>query len=110
MQRSDLRLPLAVATSFNRVLRRPVETALDLSLKYSVRLEEAKIGASVGSVGDGYDNALAETVNGLYKGGVIEHEGPWSDKKGVEMATLNRVHWYNEKRLFGPPRREWMTA
>jgi len=73
-----------------------------LSIKYSERLEEAKIGASVGSVGDSYDNALAETINGLYKTEVIEHEGPWSGKKDVEMATLNWVHWYNKKRLFGP--------
>jgi len=73
-----------------------------LSIKYSERLEEAKIGASVGSVGDSYDNALAETINGLYKAEVIEHDGPWRGKKDVEMATLNWVHWYNEKRLFGP--------
>lgn len=73
-----------------------------LSIKYSERLEEAKIGASVGSVGDSYDNALAETINGLYKAEVIEHEGPWNSKKGVEMATLDWVHWYNEKRLYGP--------
>jgi transposase InsO family protein len=73
-----------------------------LSIKYSDRLEEAKIGASVGSVGDSYDNALAETINGLYKGEVIEHQGPWSGKKNVEMATLEWVHWYNKKRLYAP--------
>jgi len=73
-----------------------------LSIKYSERLEEAKIGASVGSVGDSYDNALAETINGLYKAEVIEHQGPWTGKKDIEMATLEWVHWYNEKRLFGP--------
>lgn len=84
------------------MLRRPVESAQYLSIKYSERLEEAKIGASVGSVGDSYDNALAETINGLYKTEVIEHEGPWSGKKDVEMATLNWVHWYNKKCLFGP--------
>jgi transposase InsO family protein len=72
-----------------------------LSIKYSERLEDAKIGASVGSVGDSYDNALAETINGLYKTEVIEHEGPWPGKKDVEMATLEWVHWYNEKRLYG---------
>jgi putative transposase len=70
-----------------------------LSIKYSERLVEAKIGPSVGSVGDSYDNALAETINGLYKTEVIEHEGPWSGKKDGEMAPLN---WYNKKRLFGP--------
>jgi transposase InsO family protein len=73
-----------------------------LSIKYSERLEEAKIGASVGSVGDSYDNALAETINGLYKAEVIEHEGPWRGKRDVELATLAWVHWYNEKRLYGP--------
>jgi len=73
-----------------------------LSIKYSKRLEEAKIGASVGRVGYSYDNALAETINGLYKAEVIEHEGPWSGKKDVELATLTWVYWYNEKRLFGP--------
>ncbi len=73
-----------------------------LSIKYSERLEEVKTGASIGSVGDSYDNALAETINGLYKAEVIEHEGPWSGRKDVELASLNRVHWYNEKRLYGP--------
>ena len=73
-----------------------------LSIKYSERLEEAKIGASVGSVGDSYDNALAETINGLYKAEVIEHEGPWRGKKDVELATLDWVHWYNDKRLYRP--------
>jgi putative transposase len=73
-----------------------------LSIKYSERLEDAKIGASVASVGDSYDNALAETINGLYKAEVIEHEGPWHGKADVDMATLRWVHWYNEKRLYGP--------
>ena len=73
-----------------------------LSIKYSERLEAAKIGASVGSVGDSYDNALAETINGLYKTEVIEHQGPWSGKRDVEFATLEWVDWYNKKRLFGP--------
>jgi len=73
-----------------------------LSIKYSERLEEAKIGASVGSVGDSYDNALAETINGLYKAEVIEHQGPWRGKKDIELATLGWVHWFNGKRLYGP--------
>jgi len=71
------------------------------SIKYSERLEEAKIGTSVGGVGDSCDNALAETINGLYKAEVIEHEGPWRGKKDVDLATLGWVHWYNGKRLFG---------
>jgi transposase InsO family protein len=73
-----------------------------LSIKYSERLGEAKIDPSVGSVGDSYDNALAEAINRLYKGEVIEHEGPWEGKKDVEFATLNWVHWYNNERLYGP--------
>ena len=73
-----------------------------LSIKYTERLEKAEIDPSVGSVGDSYDNAMAETVNGLYKAEVIEHEGPWSGKKDVELATLNWVHWYNHDRRFGP--------
>lgn len=73
-----------------------------LSIKYSERLEEAKIGPSVGSVGDSYDNAMAETINGLYKAEVIEHEGPWQGKKDVEFATLDWVHWFNSERRYGP--------
>jgi Transposase and inactivated derivatives len=73
-----------------------------LSIKYTDRLEEAKIDPSVGSVGDSYDNAMAETINGLYKAEVIEHEGPWRGKKDVEFATLDWVHWFNHKRRFGP--------
>lgn len=86
----------------NRLIHHSDRGVQYLSIKYSERLEEAKIGASVGSVGDSYDNALAETINGLYKAEVIEHEGPWSGKKDVEMATLDWIHWYNKKRLYGP--------
>ncbi len=73
-----------------------------LSIKYTERLEEAKIDPSVGSVGDSYDNAMAETINGLYKAEVIKHEGPWQGKKDVEFATLNWVHWFNHERRYGP--------
>ena len=73
-----------------------------VSIKYTERLEEAKIDPSVGSVGDSYDNAMAETINGLYKAEVIEHEGPWQGKKDVEFATLDWVHWFNTERRFGP--------
>jgi transposase InsO family protein len=58
--------------------------------------------ASVGSTGDRYDHALAETVNGLYKAEVIHHLGPWKNRAAVEMATLEWVHGYNHQRLFGP--------
>ena len=73
-----------------------------LAIKYTERLQEAKIDPSVGSVGDSYDNAMAETINGIYKSEVIEHEGPWQGKSDVEFATLNWVDWFNKKRRFGP--------
>ena len=59
-----------------------------LSIRYTERLIEAGIQPSVGSVGDSYDNALAETINGLYKTEVIHHRGPWRNLQAVEMATL----------------------
>jgi transposase InsO family protein len=73
-----------------------------LSIRYTERLEEAGIEGSVGSVGDSYDNALAESVIGLYKTEVIERMGPWRSIEAVEMATLTWVGWFNKKRLFGP--------
>jgi transposase InsO family protein len=73
-----------------------------LSIAYSERLAEAGIEASVGSVGDAYDNALAETVNGLYKAEVIHHEGPWKNLDAVESATFEWVHWFNTQRLLAP--------
>ena len=72
-----------------------------LSICYSERLAEAGIEPSVGSVGDSYDNALAETINGLYKAEVI-HRRSWRNREQVELATLDWVHWYNHKRLLGP--------
>lgn len=73
-----------------------------LSIKYSERLEEAKIGASVGSVGDSYDNALAETINGLYKAEVIHRKSSWRTRDEVEWATLHWVDWFNNRRLLEP--------
>lgn len=72
-----------------------------LSIAYSERLAQANIAASVGTVGDAYDNALAETINGLYKTEVIRHMGPWRGLDDVEYATLEWIDWYNKKRLFG---------
>jgi transposase InsO family protein len=72
-----------------------------LSVTYSECLKEAGIAASVGTVGDAYDNALAETINGLYKAEVIRHVGPWKGFDDVEYATLEWVDWYNKERLFG---------
>ena len=70
-----------------------------LSIRYTERLLEAGIRASVGSVGDSYDNALAETMIGLYKAELIRKEGPWRGVDDVELATLEWVDWYNKKRL-----------
>jgi putative transposase len=73
-----------------------------LSFRYSERLTEIGIEASVGSVGDAYDNALAETINGLFKAEVIWRRGPWRNREAVEHATLEWVHWFNTKRLLEP--------
>ena len=73
-----------------------------LSIRYSERLAEAGITASVGSVGDSYDNALAETINGLFKTEVIRKRGPWRNVDEVEYATLEWVDWFNNRRLLEP--------
>jgi transposase InsO family protein len=73
-----------------------------VSIKYSERLAEAGIEPSVGSVGDSYDNALAETINGLYKAEVIHRRGPWRSFEAVEFATLEWVNWFNHRRLMRP--------
>jgi transposase InsO family protein len=73
-----------------------------LSIKYTERLAEAGIEPSVGSVGDSYDNALAETINGLYKAEVIHRRGPWRNFEAVEFATLEWVDWFNHRRLLEP--------
>jgi putative transposase len=73
-----------------------------VSIKYTERLAEAGIELSVGSVGDSYDNALAETINGLYKTEVIRCRGPWRSLEAVEFATLEWVDWFNNRRLLEP--------
>jgi putative transposase len=70
-----------------------------LSIRYSERLTEAGVEPSVGSVGDSYDNALAETIIGLFKTEVIHHRGPWRTVDAVEYATLEWVDWFNNRRL-----------
>jgi transposase InsO family protein len=72
------------------------------SIRYTERLAAAGLERSVGSVGDSYDNALAETINGLYKTEVIRHSGPWRNIDDVEYATLNWVDWFNNRRLLEP--------
>ena len=73
-----------------------------VSIKYTERLAEAGIEPSVGSVGDSYDNALAETINGLYKAELIHRRGPWRSFEAVEFATLKWVDWFNHRRLLEP--------
>ncbi|WP_153116998.1 IS3 family transposase [Rhodocyclus tenuis] len=73
-----------------------------VSIRYSERLAQAGIEPSVGSKGDSYDNALAETINGLYKAEVIHRRGPWKNKESVELATLEWVSWFNHHRLLEP--------
>jgi len=84
------------------VLRRPVEYAQYVGIRYSERLAEAGIEPSVGSRGDSYDNALAETINGLYKAELIHRRAPWKNKESLELATLEWVSWFNHQRLLEP--------
>jgi putative transposase len=70
-----------------------------LSIRYTERLAEAGASVSVGSKGDSYDNALAETVNGLYKAELVERHGPWRSLDELELATLEYIDWFNYRRL-----------
>ncbi|GAA5004983.1 hypothetical protein GCM10023257_58080 [Streptomyces hyderabadensis] len=79
-----------------------------VSIRYSDRLANIGASASVGSVADSYDNAMAEALNGTYKAELIEMQGPWKDVDQVERAIFQRITWYNEERLhstldYGPP-------
>ena len=86
-----------------------------LAIRYTERLAAAGVERSVGSVGDSYDNALAETINGLYKTEVIRSRGPWRNIDAVEYATLEWVDWFNNRRLLEPsatcrrPNSRWRT-
>ena len=73
-----------------------------VSIRYTERLAEAGIEPSVGSKGDSYDNALAETINGLYKAEFIHLRAPWKTKEAVKLATLEWVAWFNNHRLLEP--------
>lgn len=73
-----------------------------VSIRYAQRLSEVGIEPSVGSVGDSYDNALAETINGLYKTELIRQQRPWRTIEDVEFATLKWVDWFNHRRLLEP--------
>jgi putative transposase len=82
------------------VLRRSVESAQYTSIAFTELLAAAGAQPSVGSVGDAYDNALAETVVGLYKTELIKPRAPWRTPEQVEAATLHYVDWFNHQRLF----------
>lgn len=69
------------------------------SIRYTDRLVEAGLHASIGTVGDSYDNALAESVNGLYKAELVYWEGPWRGADDLELATLGWVDWFNHTRI-----------
>ena len=88
------------ARSNSPVLQRPVELAQYTSIAFTERLAAAGAQPSVGTVGDAYDNALAESVIGLFKTELIKPHGPWRTADQVELATLDYVDWYNYRRLF----------
>jgi transposase InsO family protein len=105
--RSDLALDALEQALYDRELDGPLVHHSDrggqyLAIRYTERLAEAGIEPSVGSRGDSYDNALAETVIGLYKTEVIRQAGPWRGLDDVEYATLEWVAWYNTQRLLEP--------
>jgi putative transposase len=105
--RTDLALDALEQALYDRDLDGPLVHHSDrgvqyLAIRYTDRLLEAGIDSSVGSRGDAYDNALAESINALYKAEVIYHEGPWKGLEDVEYATLEWVAWYNSQRLMEP--------
>ena len=81
------------------MLRQPVESAQYTSIRYTTRLAEVGAAPSVGSVGDSYDNSLAESTIGLFKTELIRRHGPWRTLDEVELATLGYVDWFNHHRL-----------
>ena len=83
------------------MLRGPLEPGQFTSIRYGERLAELGALPSIGSVGDSYDNALAEAVNSLYKAELIRQQGPWRTVDDVELATLGWVTWFNTARLHG---------
>jgi putative transposase len=82
------------------VLRRPLEPGQYTSIAFTERLAAAGVSGSVGTVGDAYDNALAESVIGLFKTELIKPRGPWRTAEQVELATLEYVDWFNHRRLY----------
>lgn len=97
--RSDFCLPVVFCTSKIGVFRRLVESTQYLSICYTERLAEDGIETSADRVGDSYNNALAETINGLVKAEVIHCRGPWRSFEAVENATVEWVDWFSNRRL-----------
>lgn len=85
--------------ALHEVLRRPIEFAQYLSIRYTERLEGLEAVVSVGSRGDSYDNALAESVIGLFKTEVVKKRAPWRTVDELELATARWVEWWNQRRL-----------
>ena len=86
------------------MLQRPIEPKQFTSIRYGERLAEIGATPSIGTVGDSYDNALAETVNGYYKTELVRgpaRQRPWKTLEDLELATLGWVHWHNAQRLHG---------
>jgi transposase InsO family protein len=83
------------------VLLRPVESGQYTSILYTERLAEIGARPSIGTIGDSYDNALAESMNGLYKTELIRRRGPWRNAEHVEIETLAYIEWFNHQRLHG---------
>ncbi len=81
------------------MLHRPVESGQYTSIRYTERLAEAGLQASIGTVADSYDNAMAEAVNALFKTELVFWEGPWKGVDDLELATLGWVDWFNHTRL-----------
>ena len=89
-----------VGASLDSVVAHTDRGSQYVAIRYTERLAEAGIAASVGTVGDSYDNALAETINGLYKTELIKPRGPWRTLDTVEFATAEWVDWFNHRRLY----------
>lgn len=81
------------------MLLRPVEPGQYTSIRYADRLAEAGALASIGSIGDSYDNAMAESVMGLFKTELVRWQGPWRGLDDLELATLTWIDWFNNTRL-----------
>ena len=89
------------------MLQRPLEPAQYTAIRYAERLADAGAIASIGTVGDSFDNALAETVIGLYKTECVKIDGPFRTTDELELATLSWVHWFNHDRLSQGVARVW---